>query len=98
MPSSRFFFTVLLAAVAAGPCFAEESPVAVIEGTLEVAVEDDFARGTGRLVYALIDDGGQRTPLSFVAPPAGLHTGMRLAVTGRMRGNVLDVDLSDLGP
>jgi hypothetical protein len=53
---------------------------AVLEGTMEVVIEDSD-QGS-RTLYFLIS-GDQRVPLRFTSPPANLTTGTRVRVGGQ---------------
>jgi hypothetical protein len=65
---------------AGAPSAAQTDETAVLEGTMEVLIED--LNQEGRLLYFLVSK-DRRVPLRFAAPPPNLTTGTRARVRGR---------------
>ena len=61
-------------------------------GTLAVSVSDDFVNQRAAFHYELRTDDGEILPLRFAEPPEALVTGDRIAVHGRPRPGVFDVE------
>ncbi len=61
-------------------------------GTLWVGVADDFTNQRADFRYELRTDDGETLRLRFAEPPEALRTGDRIAVHGRTRPGVFDVD------
>jgi hypothetical protein len=62
------------------PSAAQAEETVVLEGTMEVLIEDSAP--SGRILYFLIA-GERRVPLRFMSPPANLPTGARVRVRGQ---------------
>ena len=83
----------LFATSAAGQGVPPDGP-AVIEGTVLMAVEDDFARGKAKKRYFLDQAGGkQKHELKLTAQQAdALRPGMKVRASGNLAGGVLSAD------
>ena len=88
-------------AVATGPtsldasqATSSPSPV-VIEGTIVMAIEDDFQKGRATRRYFLNHSGQQLDLRLTPRQAAGLEPNMTVRIIGQLVGNVLTADLSD---
>ena len=94
----RRFRSVLLAigflATLAPPARADDAFLRT--GTFWVAVADDFTNQRAEFHYELRTDDGATLRLRFADPPESLRTGDRIAVHGRARIGVFDVDEVEL--
>jgi len=91
---------VLACAVAVGSTRAQsEVPgqAVVVEGTIAMAVEDDFRSGRATRRY-LLQPSGSGAPYDLELTPRqanSVQPGMRVRVTGRLHGSVLTADQTD---
>jgi len=83
-----------LASLAAGQPPSSKLPV-VIEGTIVMAIEDDFQKGRATRRYFLNQSGRQLDLELMPRQAAGLQPGMTVRITGQLVGNVLTADPSD---
>ena len=63
------------------PAVAQAEANEMLEGTIEVLIEDSD-QGS-RMLYFLLISSDQRVPLRFASPPPNLTTGTRVRVRGR---------------
>ncbi|PYM14563.1 MAG: hypothetical protein DMD81_17590 [Candidatus Rokuibacteriota bacterium] len=69
----------------------------VVEGTIAMAVEDDFRSGRATRRY-LLQPSGSSAPYDLELTPRqanSVQPGMRVRVTGRLHGSVLTADQTD---
>ena len=93
--SASLFFAFASAAGAASAAGRQ-----VREGTLELFVSDDFASNSSQIHHVLTTAEGDRISLRFGAgvAVAGMRTGDRLRVVGRLAGGALEVESGERLP
>ena len=89
-----FAIATAFASLAASQPASSQPPV-VIEGTIVMAVEDDFEKGRATLRYFLNQSGRQFDLRLMPRQAAGLQPGMTVRITGQLMGTVLTADPSD---
>src|SRR5262245_45180578 len=74
---------------------ASSQPFVVIEGTIVMAIEDDFQKGRATRRYFLNQSGRQLDLELMPRQAARLQPGMTVRITGQLVGNLLTADPSD---